>query len=47
MLIAENALNVVNMKTHAAIAHPARGLRHVRLDIAAISSDPIVTGKPL
>ena len=40
MLIAENALNVVNMKTHAAIAHPARGLRHVRLDIAAISSDP-------
>lgn len=40
MLIAENALNVVNMKTHAAIAHPARGLRHVRLDIAAITSDP-------
>lgn len=40
MLIAENALNVVNMKTHAAIAHPTRGLRHVRLDIAAITSDP-------
>ena len=40
MLIAENALNVVNMKTPVTLAHPARGLRHVRLDIAAITSDP-------
>lgn len=40
MLIADNALTVVNMSAIAAVAHPARGLRHVRLDIAAISSDP-------
>ena len=40
MLIAENALNVVNMKTPVTLAHPTRGLRHVRLDIAAITSDP-------
>ena len=40
MLIAENALTVVNMKTPVTIAHPTRGLRHVRLDIAAITSDP-------
>ena len=40
MLIAENALTVVNMKTPVTLAHPARGLRHVRLDIAAISSYP-------
>lgn len=47
MLIAENALNVVNMKTHVAIAHPTRGLRHVRLDIAAITSDPTYSSSAL